>query len=118
AKKACAICETAGLPVVAHTGVDLGVGVAAILHLVASTPNFLYPNQTLYMRLDGDVIRDQFSFERGSIRVPEGPGLGVVLDPEKVERYNRIFKQRGVFPAYGSKPPEKFTRILPPRFWL
>lgn len=117
-KKACAICETAGLPVVAHTGIDLGVGVAAITHLVASTPNFLYPNQTLYNRLEGDVIKDEFSFEKGSIRVPEGPGLGVELDPKKVERYEQVFKQRGCFPAYGSKPPEKFNRILPHRFWL
>jgi len=117
-KKACAICEMAGLPVVAHTGVDLGIGASAILHLVASTPNFLYPNQTLYMRLSGDVVMEQFSFEKGCIGVPEGPGLGVELDPAKVERYHRVFKERGQFPAYGSRPPERFEKILPPRFWL
>ncbi|GBC68410.1 L-Ala-D/L-Glu epimerase [archaeon HR01] len=117
-KKACAICEMAGLPVVAHTGVDLGLGVAAILHLVASTPNFLYPNQTLYMRLEDDVIKEPFVFERGAIKVPESPGLGVELDPRKVERYHNVFRERGAFPAYGIRPPAKIERILPPRLWL
>jgi L-alanine-DL-glutamate epimerase-like enolase superfamily enzyme len=117
-KKACAICEMAGIPVVAHTGVDLGIGVAAILHLVASTPNFLYPNQTLYMRLDGDIIASPFEFKKGALKVPEGAGLGVELDPRKVEAYKNIFRERGEFRAYGSRPPQTVEKILPPRLWL
>lgn len=118
AKKACAICEMAGIPVVAHTGVDLGLGVAGILHLTASTPNFLYPNQTLYMRLQEDILQEPFQFEEGCLRVPEAPGLGVEPDPKRLERFHHLFEERGAFPAYGSRPPSYPNRPLPPRFWL
>jgi L-rhamnonate dehydratase len=86
-KKACAIAEAAGIPVGVHSASELGVSTAAYLHLAASTPNMLYAVDTQYQHLTDDVITRPFIFHEGALSVPEGPGLGVELDPSKVERY-------------------------------
>src|ERR1041385_8160204 len=39
-KKVAALCEAAGVPCVFHCSHDLGPKTAAMLHVVASTPNF------------------------------------------------------------------------------
>jgi L-alanine-DL-glutamate epimerase-like enolase superfamily enzyme len=118
-KKACSLCEAAEIPVVAHTKLELGIGLAAILHLVASTPNFFYPNQALYMYLESDVILgDGFVFEGGALKVPEGPGLGVELDRKKVEKYEAMYKQVGTLTAYGDVDLSRLGRPLLQKYWL
>jgi len=34
-----------------------------------------------------DIIREPFHYEKGSLRVPDGPGLGVELDEERLALY-------------------------------
>ena len=34
-----------------------------------------------------DIITEPFAYADGNLKVPEGPGLGIELDPEKVEKY-------------------------------
>jgi L-alanine-DL-glutamate epimerase-like enolase superfamily enzyme len=34
-----------------------------------------------------DLLEEPLLIENGSMRVPDGPGLGIRLDPEKVARY-------------------------------
>jgi len=119
-KKACAICEMAAMPVVAHTGTDLGIATNAILHLIASTPNFLYPNQSVYMYLSDDIGEGGLiSFEKGCMNVPEGPGLGISLDEGRMKNYQKLFKEKGMISSYGEQPGlEQVRRVLPPRFWM
>jgi L-alanine-DL-glutamate epimerase-like enolase superfamily enzyme len=38
------------------------------------------------MYLD-DIVTESFTYEDGNLIVPDRPGLGVELDPEKIERY-------------------------------
>ncbi len=118
-KKACAICEMAGMPVVAHTGTDLGIGTSSILHLVASTPNFLYANQTVYMYLVDDLCEEgAVKFEDGKMNVPTGPGLGIELDRRKVQKYAKLYRERGSLTAYAGVKPKQFDKVLPPRFFM
>ena len=35
-----------------------------------------------------DVITEPFRFEAGRVLVPEGPGLGIEIDMEKVKAYS------------------------------
>ena len=109
-KKACAIAEAAGVPVNVHSASELGVSTAAYLHLAASTPNMLYAIDTQYQHLTDDVITTPFAFHRGALTVPEGPGLGVELDPSKVERYRSdelaLPYLRPDDPAWFSAKPE------------
>ncbi len=86
-KKACAIAEAAGLPVNFHSASELGLSTAAYLHIAASTPNMLFAIDTQYQHLTDDVITTPFQFADGKLVIPEGYGLGVELDMDKVKQY-------------------------------
>ena len=75
------------LPISLHTYGD-GVALAASLHLAAaledsSVMEFDYNENPLRSGL----LREPLEPVNGSMRPPDGPGLGVTLDPESVERY-------------------------------
>ena len=86
-RKVAALCEAAGVPCVFHCSHDLGLKTAAMLHVVASTPNFPLANDCTYYGLTDDIIAPQHVIERGYMSVPEGPGLGVNVDEAKVAKY-------------------------------
>jgi muconate cycloisomerase len=100
AKKVAAVAEAAGLPLNVNGSHETGVGNAANLHLVASTAAVteagVFPVTTVSgdeptqmagrMYLD-DIVTASFGFRTGSLLVPHGPGLGVELDPDRVEKY-------------------------------
>jgi L-alanine-DL-glutamate epimerase-like enolase superfamily enzyme len=86
-KKVAALCEGAGVPCVFHCAHDLGLKTAAMLHVVASTPNFPLANDCTYYGLTDDIISPLHVIERGRMNVPEGPGLGVNVDEAKVKKY-------------------------------
>jgi L-alanine-DL-glutamate epimerase-like enolase superfamily enzyme len=86
-KKVAALCEAAGVPCVFHCAHDLGLKTAAMLHVVASTPNFPLANDCTYYGLTDDIISPLHVIDRGTMKVPEGPGLGVNVDEAKVAKY-------------------------------
>jgi L-alanine-DL-glutamate epimerase-like enolase superfamily enzyme len=86
-KKVAALCEAAGVPCVFHCSHDLGLKTAAMLHVVASTPNFTLANDCTYYGLEDDIITPLHKIERGTMAVPEGHGLGVHVDEAKVAKY-------------------------------
>jgi L-alanine-DL-glutamate epimerase-like enolase superfamily enzyme len=96
-KKIAAMAETAGLPFNRHSVGELGVGALGGLHVIASLPNLMDGNQTHHQLLADDVLSDQLHFEKGRLAVPDSPGLGVVLDEDKVEHYARRFESGGQY---------------------
>lgn len=86
-KKVAVLAEAAGVPCVFHCGHDLGLKTAAMLHVVASTPNFPLANDCTYYGLEDDILSLPHRIERGHMTVPEGPGLGVTVDEAKVKKY-------------------------------
>jgi L-alanine-DL-glutamate epimerase-like enolase superfamily enzyme len=86
-KRSAGLCEAAGLGVVKHSLGELGVAMAAGLHVMAATPNFIHANQGYASILADDVITRPHAYEAGRVAPPEGPGLGVELDREKIARY-------------------------------
>jgi L-alanine-DL-glutamate epimerase-like enolase superfamily enzyme len=86
-KKVAVLCEAAGVPCVFHCAHDLGLKTAAMLHVVASSPNFTLANDCTYYGLEDDVITPLHRIERGFMDVPEGPGLGVTVDEKKLAKY-------------------------------
>ena len=86
--------EAAGVPVVAHSYTELGVTQCAYMHLIASAPNFTLANQTSYRALTDDVIKaGLLPFKDGCLDLPEGPGIGVKLDPDKVATYAELYHE-------------------------
>lgn len=95
-KRAAGIAEAAGIPVVKHSLGELGIATAAAAHLIASTANFLYANQSYVALLADDVVQGgPLHYERGKLRVPDGPGLGVTLDPDRVAEHAERFHKEG-----------------------
>ena len=85
--KAAAVAESVGIPVTLHSGGELGLSQAAYLHLAASIPNLTLAIDNEITHLSADVVTEPFSVERGTLAVPQGPGLGVALDHAAVERH-------------------------------
>jgi len=116
-KRGAGLCEAAGLPVVKHSLGELGVALAAAVHVIASTPNFRYANQA-YGALLADDVTAGFgggieSYVDGSVPVPAGPGLGVTLDPDKVGRYAELYRTEGATFGFGDPGALSRAHALP-----
>jgi muconate cycloisomerase len=86
--KLAAMAEAAGIPTWHGSGVDLGIAEAAHVHASAGSRSMTLTSDICgeTLRVD-DLIVDPLVIADGHVRVPEGPGLGVTLDEEAVERY-------------------------------
>jgi L-alanine-DL-glutamate epimerase-like enolase superfamily enzyme len=82
-----AVASEAGLSVSHHNGFDLGIKQAAVLHLYASTPALNLPPDSVYYGWADHILTDPLEVADGSIDVPDGPGLGVDVDPQQVKKY-------------------------------
>ena len=84
------LAEQAGLGCMIGSMPELGIGTAAQIHLGVAMPNLDYDSDTcgsLYQ--EEDLLAAPLRFERGHAFAPEGPGLGVELDPDAVARAAR-----------------------------
>ena len=98
AKRIHDLCLSRGVPVWCGGMLETGIGRAANIAL-ASLPGFVLPNDisasARYWR--EDIIEPPFVLERdGTLRVPPGPGLGVRV---VLERLERVTQRREVFRA-------------------
>src|SRR5207247_3903186 len=94
--KAAGVCETFQLGVAVHSSGELGVQLATMLHLGAVLPNLTYAADAHYHHLTDDVIvGGRMKYERGAIRVPDGAGLGVTLDRDKLNQSRGPYRGRG-----------------------
>jgi len=116
--KAAGVCETFQLGVAVHSSGELGIQLATMLHLGAVIPNLAYAADAHYHHLTDDIIEgDLMKYEGGKIRVPDGPGLGVKLDRDKVAEYAELYKRLGGY-AYDQDPlrPD-WTPTVPNNRW-
>ncbi len=94
------VARAAGLPTNVNGSLEGGVGNAANLHLAAALEGATWPAVITINTLAGreqtkvggvfytdDVITEPFAYKDGCLAVPDGPGLGVELDPEKIKKY-------------------------------
>lgn len=94
--KAAGVCETFQLGIAVHSSGELGIQLATMLHLGAVLPNLVYTADAHYHQLTDDIIvGGPMRYANGAIKVPDGPGLGVELDREKLGRYSELFKSLG-----------------------
>ncbi len=90
-----AVCETFQLGLGMHSDRELGVSTAAMLHLAAATPYMMYALDSHYHDQVDDIITRPHKYQDGCMNVPPGPGLGVELDEDKIDKYHRYYKQTG-----------------------
>jgi glucarate dehydratase len=91
------ICETWGLGVSMHSNSHLGVSLAAMLHAAAATPRLTYACDTHYVWLEEDILEGgKPRFTEGTMPVPEGPGLGIRVDEDRVARMAEDYRRCGL----------------------
>lgn len=80
--------------------IEMGIGNAANLHLGAAVDIAGLPSVCPVTKPEGtkgpevagiyyldDIVTESFSFQHGRVMVPDGPGLGVEVDVDKLNRY-------------------------------
>jgi D-galactarolactone cycloisomerase len=87
-RKVAALAEASGLPVIPHV-FSSAVASIANMHYIASLPN----GGLLEFDQNPNPLRDELFVEPllvqadGTIRLPDGPGLGVTMNQDTVDRY-------------------------------
>lgn len=116
--KAAGVCETFQIGVAVHSSGELGVQLATMLHLGAVIPNLSFAADAHYHHLTDDVIEGGLlPYENGAIRVPDGPGLGVRLDREKVREYSELYQRLGGYPYDQDPGRPGWTPLVPNDRW-
>ncbi len=92
ARKMAAVAEAAGLTCTVGSNLELGVASAAMAHLAAACTGIgaeEFPCDILGpIAYEHDLLAgDPFDFRSGSVKAPDAPGLGVVLDREMLTKY-------------------------------
>lgn len=93
-KHLAAHCETFGFGMNLHSGGELGIATAAHLAVVASTPVLERAIDSMYYLHADDVVAP-LSLVDGALQLPEGPGLGVEVDPDKLRHYAAVNERDG-----------------------
>jgi glucarate dehydratase len=116
--KAAAVCETFQTGVAVHSSGELGIQLATMLHLGAVIPNLSFAADAHYHHLKDDIIEGGLlPYEKGAIRVPEGPGLGVRLNREKLREYHELYQRLGGYPYDQDPGRPGWTPIIPNDRW-
>jgi L-alanine-DL-glutamate epimerase-like enolase superfamily enzyme len=90
ARRIAAVAEAAGLGWTIGSNLEMGVGSAAMIHLALATPGITadFPCDIIGpLYYTDSLLETPLPIGGGEARAPEGPGLGVRLDEEKVRRY-------------------------------
>ena len=85
------IAAAAGIPCHMGSNLELGIGSAAMLHVACAVKNIeseTYPADILGPHYhESDLLTEPLDLSFDGARVPGGPGLGVMLDEEQLERF-------------------------------
>lgn len=88
ARKMLALAEAAHLYALPGSDTATGIGVAAVQHFAGSSLSFHRGiHGSPLARAVDDLVRDPKPESTVTLRVPDGPGLGVEIDEEKLARY-------------------------------
>lgn len=116
--KAAGVCETFQLGVAVHSSGELGIQLATMLQLGAVVPNLSFAADAHYHHLRDDIIAGgKLPYVDGAIAVPDGPGLGVELDRDKLAEYAELFRELGPYPYDRDPARPGWYPLLPNTDW-
>lgn len=100
-QRLCHVAHFEGLPVVKHTHGELGIAATAAHHILLTLPNLVDGNQQTAHIMQDDILNDLLPIaSTPDWGVPQGNGLGVEINEEKVARYHELYRERGQFLPY------------------
>ncbi|MEM7444083.1 MAG: enolase C-terminal domain-like protein [Pseudomonadota bacterium] len=116
--KAAGVCETFQLSIAVHSSGELGIQLATMLHLGAVLPNLTFAADAHYHHLKDDIITGgPFQYREGAIAVPDGPGLGVTLDRDKLGQYADYYREVGGYPYDRDPSRTGWYSLVPNTRW-
>jgi glucarate dehydratase len=81
-------------------------------------PNLSFAADAHYHHLTDDIIEGGLmKYKGGAIRVPDGPGLGVRLNRDKLEEYHELYQRLGGYPYDQDPGRPGWTPIVPNDRW-
>ncbi|MFF4789284.1 glucarate dehydratase family protein [Streptomyces sp. NPDC001276] len=84
-----ALCAAFGVGVSMHSNTHLGISLAAMTHVASTVPGLHHACDTHYPWQSEDVLTERLTFDGGRVAVPDGPGLGVELDRDRLAFLHR-----------------------------
>ncbi|MGW2046410.1 glucarate dehydratase family protein [Streptomyces sp. NPDC001858] len=93
-----AVCEAFGIALSMHSNSHLGISLAAMTHVASAIPNLDHSCDTHYPWNSADdvIVPGVLELKDGAVKVPTGPGLGVELDHDALDRLHRRYLDSGV----------------------
>ncbi len=80
-----------------HSNSHLGISLAGMVHIGAAIPTMDYALDTHYPWQEDEVIvGGKLPIEGGSVQVPNGPGLGVEIDRDALQRLHENYLACGL----------------------
>jgi L-alanine-DL-glutamate epimerase-like enolase superfamily enzyme len=90
-----------GLHVCRHTHGELGIVAAACHHILLTLPNVVDGNQQTAHMMQDDILTEPVPIAAGpDWGVPEGVGIGIEVDEDKLAKYHELYRARGQFLPY------------------
>lgn len=93
------LCQTFGIGLGMHSNSHLGLSLLAMVHLAAATPHLSYASDTHYPwqeAADEILVGGRVRIGGGSVRVPDGPGLGAEIDRDALARGAERYERSGI----------------------
>jgi muconate cycloisomerase len=89
-RRIAAVAQAAGIPCHGGTGIESSLGTLAGAHLLATLPAVTYGSELFgpLLMTDG-LLAEPPDYRDGALHLPDGPGLGIDLDEDRVARYAR-----------------------------
>jgi muconate cycloisomerase len=89
-RRIAAVAQAAGIACHGGTGIESSLGTLAGAHLLATLPAVTYGSELFgpLLMTDG-LLAEPLDYRDGSLHLPDGPGLGIDLDEDRVARYAR-----------------------------
>lgn len=97
AKQIVSLADACGKWCSVGTWAETGIATIAGAHLIASSANFPFANDTHYMLQTKDILKKELEIVDGSIKIPDLPGLGVEIDDDKLMELSKSDVRESVF---------------------
>ncbi|MFD1343138.1 muconate cycloisomerase family protein [Litorisediminicola beolgyonensis] len=98
-----AIAQAAGIGLYAGTMLEAGVGTAAALQLFSTVPVLEWGTELFGpFLLKDEILTRPLEYRDFAVHLPEGPGLGAEIDPERIEPFLRDKPRRSYMVGAGT----------------
>jgi len=104
------VAHSEGLQVCKHTHGEFGIAAIAAHHILLTLPAIVDGNQQTAHIMQDDVLEQPLPIASNpDWGVPQGAGLGVEVNEDKLGRYHDLYKTKGQFLPYDPCPSARST---------